>query len=122
MIVEVDVIIPVHNAADTLQESVLSALNQVIPPRSKDDNDDDDDWLEGLSVHVCCYDDGSTDNSWQILRRLQDEQNRASASKQSDSKQASSSLYGRRIPTELLILKAEDGVARGGWLCKESSC
>jgi glycosyltransferase involved in cell wall biosynthesis len=70
--VVVDVIIPVHNAASTIRSSVQSAMHQVIPSH-----------LESFffcdkknyrwDIAVCCFDDGSTDDSWHILSELERE-------------------------------------------------
>ena len=53
--IEVDVIIPVHNASATIVETVASAMAQS---------------LDEVCLHVCCYDDGSTDDSWKLLQGL----------------------------------------------------
>ena len=58
--IEVDIIIPVHNAAETIRETVKSALGQVGSKCLS----------KRLTIYVCCYDDGSTDDSLTILREL----------------------------------------------------
>lgn len=63
---EVDVIIPVHNASSTLRETVASAMYQIWFPANEEAP-------TPPVVYVCCYDDGSTDDSWDILRELQRE-------------------------------------------------
>lgn len=90
----VDVIIPVHNASQTIVETVNSAVNQTVPqhlvstcPRVVD-------------VAVCCYDDGSTDDSWRLLCQLKE----GFAAKRNEHHQ---------IQTKLLISNSKDGVARG---------
>jgi glycosyltransferase involved in cell wall biosynthesis len=89
--VEVDVIVPVHNASAALRGAVASALGQrrgrdddgggAWPPASGEQGGGDDDdapprrrrcRLE-IAVHVCCYDDGSSDGSWELLRRIAEE-------------------------------------------------
>jgi glycosyltransferase involved in cell wall biosynthesis len=102
LVVEVDVIVPIHNASRTLRDALHSAFHQRVvrlrPPSSASIDDhspssiDDDDknnnnneQEEGGSkksrdtgvplvlevvVHVCCYDDGSTDDSWEILLQI----------------------------------------------------
>jgi glycosyltransferase involved in cell wall biosynthesis len=57
--IAVQIIIPVHNASSTIIETVQSALRQqyVTLPNN-------------LEIHVCCFDDGSTDNSWELLQSL----------------------------------------------------
>jgi hypothetical protein len=54
--VEVDVIIPVHNAAKTIVDTVRSAMNQVGYDKSSDDEENriHDDY--DIEIHVCCYD------------------------------------------------------------------
>lgn len=47
----VDVIIPVHNAAATIEEAVTSAMHQHIPQHLMKE-------AHNISVTVCCYDDG----------------------------------------------------------------
>ena len=66
--VQVDVIIPVRNAAATIESAVGSAMRQEIPAHLRDGLR----CLE-ISLAVCCYDDGSTDGSWRTLRRLSEE-------------------------------------------------
>ena len=65
--IAIDIIIPVHNASSTIEEAVRSAMTQTIPQHLKVS-------LEGykLSINVCCYDDGSTDESWSILKTLKE--------------------------------------------------
>ena len=67
--VVVDVIIPVHNAACTVEEAVASAMHQQQPAVHRYDHHGDA--TLHISIHVCCFDDGSTDDSWDILCRLQ---------------------------------------------------
>jgi glycosyltransferase involved in cell wall biosynthesis len=84
--IEVDVIIPVHNAAATIQAAVESSLYQEWPADSDcfcdtktDETSINNFYYPELAlsknysifVTVCCYDDGSTDNSLAILKRLQ---------------------------------------------------
>ncbi|GAX26248.1 hypothetical protein FisN_16Lh076 [Fistulifera solaris] len=56
--IAVQIIIPVHNAASTIIETVQSALRQQSCP------------TRTIEVHVCCFDDGSTDDSWERLQSL----------------------------------------------------
>lgn len=53
---EVSVIVPVYNASRYLEQCVRSALRQTVP-----------------GLEVICVDDGSTDDSVRILRRIQEE-------------------------------------------------
>jgi glycosyltransferase involved in cell wall biosynthesis len=87
--VEVDVIVPVHNASAALRGAIASALGQrrgrdddgggAWPPAGEQGGEDHDApprrrrcRLE-VAVHVCCYDDGSSDGSWEMLQRVADE-------------------------------------------------
>jgi predicted Co/Zn/Cd cation transporter (cation efflux family) len=49
--IRVDVIIPVHNAAATVEEAVNSAMDQHVPQHLLNQAYD-------ITVTVCCYDDG----------------------------------------------------------------
>ena len=51
----IDVLIPVYNAGDTIESSIRSILNQTIK-----------------NIRIIVVDDGSTDNTGQVLRTLQD--------------------------------------------------
>mmetsp|Transcript_6400 Transcript_6400/g.9416 ORF Transcript_6400/g.9416 Transcript_6400/m.9416 type:complete len:478 (+) Transcript_6400:23-1456(+) len=62
----VDVLIPVHNAAETIEEAVDSAMNQSVPPCLKTFYEN-----RSLDIAVCCYNDGSIDNSWEKLKALE---------------------------------------------------
>ena len=69
--IEVDVIIPVHNASSTIKETVLSALHQEIPSTSQSPLLKS--FLQRYTIlnTVCCYDDGSKDDSLKILREIE---------------------------------------------------
>ena len=88
LIVKVDVIIAVHNAESTVEETVLSALHQIIPndllekkfyykEKATLHSDEDETELCMKDIHfdvlVCCYNDASTDKSLEILHRLEKE-------------------------------------------------
>ena len=88
LVVKVDVIIAVHNAESTVEETVLSALHQVIPNdltekkfhlKEKATVQSEKEGINFLmkeihfDVLVCCYNDASTDKSLQILHRLENE-------------------------------------------------
>jgi len=64
----VDVIIPVHDASETIKETVESALSQIIPEHLRDALAP-----YQVDVAVCCHDDASKDNSLAILQQLQQE-------------------------------------------------
>ena len=51
--IEVDVIIPCHNATATIEAAVTSAMDQNIPQFLMDDFEQ-----FRFTVTVCCYDDG----------------------------------------------------------------
>jgi glycosyltransferase involved in cell wall biosynthesis len=99
--VHVDVIVPVHNAATTIDETVKSAMNQHIPDHLHGQ-------LQGvdISIAVCCYNDGSTDESWSILEKLSEH-----FSKKTTVKDANNSK--RRISSILLTQPSKDGKGRG---------
>lgn len=79
----VDVIIPVHNAAPTIRSTVQSAMHQVIPTHlesffsrttATDGTHNDKSTVNyQWDVAVCCFDDGSTDESWGLLMELKRE-------------------------------------------------
>jgi glycosyltransferase involved in cell wall biosynthesis len=69
--VEVDVIVPVHNASSTLRETVASAMNQVWLFPGKGETDEPN-VVPNITLYVCCYNDSSTDDSWSILQELQE--------------------------------------------------
>eukprot|EP00978_Attheya_sp_CCMP212_P007438 scaffold17244_cov55-Attheya_sp.AAC.1 len=104
-VVWVDVIVPVHNASGTIVETIESAMHQIIPP----------DVAIGprLDVCVCCYDDGSTDNSWSLLKQLTQTYHHSDSSHLPDKREEASSVGGVKIPTRLLIHKSESGISRG---------
>ena len=103
--VEVDIIVPVHNAAATLEATIASALNQVVPAHLEQDLKNVD-----IDIAVCCFDDGSTDDSAKILNdiKIQFESSAASSSYQSPR-----SDQKKKTKTSMLIARNEDGVARG---------
>jgi cellulose synthase/poly-beta-1,6-N-acetylglucosamine synthase-like glycosyltransferase len=68
-IVHVNVIVPVHNAASTIEEAVRSAMDQELPEHYLTSALQD----ATISFSVCCYDDGSKDDSLTILQRLKEE-------------------------------------------------
>jgi len=172
MKVTIDVIIPVHNAQDTIEETVVSAMNQSIPLHlltcsNDDDNnemnclkannnnhDKDDEEIQKVQVDnknrntesfdgygrfplenieidvaVCCYDDGSTDESFAILTRLKERYesindntgNKSNNSKIDDygsnsnhiSKDATKRSNAIHLKCRLLIQRSSDGVGRG---------
>ncbi|VEU36996.1 unnamed protein product [Pseudo-nitzschia multistriata] len=99
-IIEVDVIIPVHNAAHTVRETVLSALNQEIPTHSSSPSQLLQEFLEkySISITVCCYNDGSNDESLDILRQIE----------ASRSKHAGREVTNGTIPSRLIVGSSKD--------------
>jgi glycosyltransferase involved in cell wall biosynthesis len=95
----VDVIIPVHNSSETIVETVNSAMHQTVPRHLRSSPLD-------IDVAVCCYNDGSDDDSWSLLCQLETTfaAERSLLAWESETK---------RIRTKLLISSSDDGVARG---------
>ncbi|KAL7497208.1 hypothetical protein ACHAWT_007813 [Skeletonema menzelii] len=102
-IVKVDVIIAVHNAQETLEETVKSAMYQEIPSNLLTSLSD-----VTFDVAVCCYNDASTDKSIEILYALKEEYaNNANVSSQHDESKLLTN-------TTLLIGTAKEGsISRG---------
>jgi len=76
--IEVDVIVPVYNAASTLRDAIMSVMSQHTIDSTDDEHRQHPDSSEYgcwnlLDIHVCCYDDGSTDESWNVLQSLRQE-------------------------------------------------
>jgi glycosyltransferase involved in cell wall biosynthesis len=84
--ITVDIIVPVHNAAETIEETIQSAMTQCIPPfllesiaiaREDRISEVGDSYKRHplanifIDVAVCCQDDGSSDSSLEILRTLE---------------------------------------------------
>ena len=113
--VEVDVIVPVHNASSTVKEAVLSALNQEIPLSQPSQLLKTFLQKYSLSVTVCCYDDGSEDDSLGILRELESLQLKRNDALKCDS--AASERFrtsaAELIPSRLMVESSKDGGARG---------
>jgi glycosyltransferase involved in cell wall biosynthesis len=110
--IEVDVIVPVHNAAATLAATLRSALTQVapVPSSTTTTTSTDNSSNPHVKVFVCCYDDGSTDTSWEILTHMAAEYNK----NREPSQQAKEDDQGRPyLPTTLVLGRSSDGVARG---------
>lgn len=108
--IEVDVIIPVHNASSTVKEAVLSALHQEIPssPRCSP-SPMLQEFLQKYAIvsTVCCYDDGSKDKSLEILRQIQ-----SSRSGATEGEPTAKPIQGL-IPSRLIVGSSEDGEGRG---------
>ena len=68
-IIQVDVIVPVHNASSTIVETIESVMNQCIPHNLEHNIFHNNKRL--LNIVICCYDDGSNDDSWDQLVQLQ---------------------------------------------------
>jgi hypothetical protein len=145
--VEVDVIVPVHNSASTVREAVLSALRQrrrrrrplttTTPPTATTTPTNGDPRQTGtesfqhqelehqqleIVVHVCCHDDGSTDDSWEVLQQLWEEHQvpvvssdpaNADAAHPSSTAPSPASNDGDCWEAHLHVSKSHDGVSRG---------
>ena len=74
--VTVDIIIPVHNSEETIVETVKSALTQRFPLNEEEKfgpNDDPGYYNFRVDLTICCHNDGSTDNSLNLLHELEKE-------------------------------------------------
>ncbi|KAL7452905.1 hypothetical protein ACHAWC_004620 [Mediolabrus comicus] len=111
-VVKVDVIIAVHNAEETVEETVKSALHQEIPAHLLlDDSIKKCRGITSLSdvkfdVAVCCYNDASSDRSLEILHALKKEHE--------NSKSLSSHEGSKLISTTLLIGTDPEGSSSRG--------
>ena len=123
----VDVIVPVHNAEETIEETVHSAMKQTIPLHLLQENvttttitteEKNASWYyDGYERHslqnvhidiaVCCYDDGSTDRSFELLRRLKDHYDNECNNRNNQRQ------HNERWSKQLLICQSHDGVSRG---------
>ena len=117
-IVQVDVIIPVHNASETVEETVKSALHQIIP--NEFINSESALETYELRINVCCYDDASTDASWDILKKLQIQYGQYSSNNNGNNQSGTegkganiAAKLPRIIPSRLLIGQSSEGVGRG---------
>lgn len=100
--IEVDVIVPVHNASATIQSAVESAMSQSVDGERFQHSW----WAKLLSVHVCCFDDGSNDSSWELLKAMK----ARFGAKKDDQKDSRQFL----IPSTLWIDKQpDDATGRG---------
>jgi glycosyltransferase involved in cell wall biosynthesis len=97
--IEVDIIIPVHNAEQTLRETLDSALSQQKNEAFTD---------EEITIYVCCYDDASTDTSLEILTEYQERYKQDLCDK--------FKLTDGAIETQLFVSSSSDGISRC-WLC-----
>ena len=102
--VQVQVIIPVHNAATTIVDAVDSAMTQIVPQHLSS-------MLSDYSIRsfICCYNDGSTDSSLDLLEELQKRYNN----------DQSESVDVTKIPAELLIESGEP--ARGAGFARNQA-
>ena len=116
----VDVIIPVHNAASTVKETALSALHQEIPTSLSSSSSPQSPILQAflekysISVTVCCYDDGSSDDSLEILREI--ESSESNQNEETATATATKSMMISTtplIPSRLIVQSSKDGKARG---------
>lgn len=127
LLIKVDVIIAVHNAESTIEETVRSAMKQVIPHHLLDRrltyNQSRKDVLEFCLVDlqfdllICCYNDASTDKSLDILHRLEHDLSKYPTP---DNERCTSSE--RFIPAKLFIgTSAPDTPSRGAGYARNQS-
>jgi len=107
--IEIDVIVPVHNAAKTVRDATLSALRQEIPVGNSQSKllRLFFDHYSIVSVTVCCYDDGSNDESLKILRDIE----ASEISRRNE--QINKKLITTMIPSRLRVEVSSDGIAKG---------
>eukprot|EP00977_Amphora_coffeiformis_P002738 scaffold521_cov167-Amphora_coffeaeformis.AAC.29 len=108
--IEVDVIVPVHNAAATLRETLQSALHQV---PLHDVVSEQQSPPPNIQIYVCCYDDGSTDDSWDLLKKIAQEHEDEEDDKKNHDTTENSKDNKSYLPSSILIARAKDGVSRG---------
>ena len=130
MKVFVDIIVPVHNAEETIEETVQSAMSQSVPAYllsagAGGDNGDpsttscrDKIVLDKYERHslddvtidiaICCQNDGSTDSSLDLLHKLCDY--KKEHNKNNEKKCENNHL---KTNTKLLIGSNDDGIAKG---------
>jgi glycosyltransferase involved in cell wall biosynthesis len=120
LLIKVDVIIAVHNAESTVEETVRSALHQTIPDHLLEKRFSCDGEASNIDeaaelcmkdvqfdVLVCCYNDASTDNSLDVLHRLENEV-------PNDTSSAGRKSTSEEIATKLIIGSAPDGTFSRG--------
>jgi len=102
------VIIPVHNAESTIEEAIRSGMVQCKPI--------DDEPLE-LRINVCCYDDGSTDKSWDVMEKLKAQFSETTEVSETTGNCSSSphsqELRENQTKHNLFISRSRDGISRG---------
>ena len=123
----VDVIVPVHNAEETIEDTIHSAMKQAIPLHLLQENITTDTlnveeknesrYFDGyeryslqnvhIDIAVCCYDDGSTDRSFELLKRLKDHYDNEYNNENNQRQQ------NERLSKRLLICQSHDGISRG---------
>ena len=96
----VKVIIPVHNAQDTIEQAVHSAMQQEYLSNATNGGSDTNKH-NPIQIHVCCYDDGSTDGSWDRLQQLQAQYRHPTTTTKKEHPQSSSTKHDARIPATL---------------------
>ena len=117
--IEVDVIIPVYNAATTVRDATLSALRQEIPvgdSQSKLLRQFLDQY--SISITVCCYEDASNDESLKILRDIEtsdkSEQAESSTITNTNIKSTTTTTTTTRvIPSRLLVQSSSNDIPKG---------
>eukprot|EP00956_Cyclotella_meneghiniana_P006891 scaffold9320_cov71-Cyclotella_meneghiniana.AAC.6 len=108
ILVKVDVLIAVYNAEETIEETIQSAMHQVIPDTMLEKTfrckgkDETEFMMKDIKfdVLICCYNDASTDKSLDILHRIDNEPLSFSS--------------GSVIPTRVVIGTALEGTSSRG--------
>ena len=118
----VDIIIPVHNASSTIRETVASAMNQIWLSSATSSSSKP---IPNIAIHICCYNDASTDDSWLVLQELHENYSAVnppfSLAAESSTPNGdaivsidNASVSSHRIPTHLWISSSPtDGTAHG---------
>jgi hypothetical protein len=119
LLIKVDVIIAVHNAESTVKETVRSAMHQIIPGHLLEKRfscdgvasnvDESELCMKDVQfdVLICCYNDASTDNSLDILHRIENEGSCNTAS-------VAIKSTPEEIATKLIVGTSPDGTLSRG--------
>lgn len=128
--VHVDVIIPVHNASATIEETLKSIFRQNVPEwcttTGLKENDATTlgnsnfiqvldsykrsslDEIDTIHLTICCYDDGSTDDSWNILKRI-----KQAHEERSNLNHNNATTNTHKFNINMLIASNAEGIAQG---------
>lgn len=102
-IIHVDVLVPVHNASETICETVDSAMQkQRIPLHLQDFFS-----TRPLDVAVCCYNDGSTDDSLKKLETLNEKYEKMEIEEEQQNSTTGTTLLSKVAATLLIQSSSE---------------